>query len=155
MISLSSFIVIRSGKKAENGSFPPIWGIIILVHHRLFDFQPVHYNSTTQRHFLFRESEDVIPTDKGNRVYRINCSDCPGGRGYIGETSCPMKIRVEEHLNVSRFGFLRDSAFADHLIIDGYSHNEESVGFLFLRALIWSRILTERARPILPTCTSR
>ena len=134
MISLSSFIVIRSGKKAENGSFPPIWGIIILVHHRLFDFQPVHYNSTTQRHFLFRESEDVIPMDKGNRVYRINCSDCPGGgEGYIGETSCPMKIRVEEHLNVSRFGFLRDSAFADHLIISGHSYHEGSIFLLHIK----------------------
>ena len=94
---------------------------------RPFGFRPAFYNLTTVRG-LFVRLKDPIPRRERSGVYSLTCGDC--NSDYIGETSRQLKIRVEEHLKPLEKGKLGESAFADHLISNGHSFNEESATLL-------------------------
>ena len=44
---------------------------------------------------LFKLKDKADPSKKADAIYKIKCKDCPAS--YIGETSRPLYVRVEEH----------------------------------------------------------
>ena len=78
----------------------------------------VYYNLNTSKINFWKVKNPVLNEEKSG-VYRLTCDEC--GSVYIGETSHQFKIRLNEHLQAYLNKKPKLSAFAQHLLEEGYS----------------------------------
>ena len=84
-----------------------------------YDIRTIFTSGSTLRRHLFRVKPPTEFNTIKNCVYSILCS-C--GKIYKGETGCPLKVRLEEHLKAVVRGEIEKLGMADHIWKEKRNH---------------------------------